>query len=198
MTTLPLFPLHTVVFPGTELQLRVFEMRYLDLVRDCLRNDTGFGICRIVDGNEVGAPATCAEVGTSVAIADWDQHADGILGITVRGLRRFRVESLEVDRQQLLIGQVRWLDDHDAPVDADDQEFLKILMQQLVTRHDLAEQFDLKRVDDPRWLGYRLAELLPMDGPTRQCILELDGAGERLHLLRSLIERAHPPQDRPA
>ena len=60
---LPLFPLHTVLLPGAPLGLRVFERRYLDLVAECGRNGRGFGICMILEGEEVGAPATPAAFG---------------------------------------------------------------------------------------------------------------------------------------
>src|SRR3546814_4876218 len=72
LESLGLFPLHAVLVPGAALGLRVFEPRYLDLVRDCGRNGGGFGICLIMDGEEAGAAAKPAAFGTEAVIEDFD------------------------------------------------------------------------------------------------------------------------------
>ena len=86
--TLPLFPLQTVLVPGGALGLRIFETRYLDLIRDCGRSGTGFGVCLILDGDEAGAPAVPAAVGTEARIEDFGTTGDGLLMLRVRGARR--------------------------------------------------------------------------------------------------------------
>ena len=83
--SIPLFPLNTVLFPGGVLELRVFERRYLDLVRDCARNATGFGVCMILHGEESGEPAVPAAVGTLAHIVDFYTDDDGLLGIRADG-----------------------------------------------------------------------------------------------------------------
>ncbi|MDN8668582.1 LON peptidase substrate-binding domain-containing protein, partial [Stenotrophomonas indicatrix] len=90
--SLPLFPLHTTLLPGAAIGLRVFEPRYLDLVRETGRSGEGFGVCLILEGNEVGAPATPAAFGVQVKIEDFDVGADGVLQLRLRGTRRFHVE----------------------------------------------------------------------------------------------------------
>ena len=92
---IPLFPLSTVLFPEGELKLRLFEPRYLDMVSECLRMDTGFGICLISAGKEAGQAAEFFSLGTYARIIDFEQMSDGLLGINVRGERRFRVEQFE-------------------------------------------------------------------------------------------------------
>ena len=91
---LPLFPLSSVLLPGAATTLRIFEPRYLDLVRDCGRNGSGFGVCLILEGSESGAPALPAAVGTLATIEDFDRDADGLLVLRVRGGRRFRVRQV--------------------------------------------------------------------------------------------------------
>ena len=103
---LPLFPLATVLFPGGKLDMRIFERRYLDMVRDCTRSGTGFGICLIVRGREAGEPAIPAAYGTVAKIEDFATLPDGLLGITTRGGARFRVESSRVRDSGLIIGKV--------------------------------------------------------------------------------------------
>ena len=115
--SLPLFPLHTVLLPGAALGLRVFEARYLDLVRDCGRNSRGFGVCMILKGEEVGAPATAAAFGTEALIEDFGQGDDGLLTLRIRGARRFHVERARVRDNGLQIADVSWrAADPDEPV----------------------------------------------------------------------------------
>ena len=110
-SALPLFPLQTVLFPGERLRLRIFEPRYIDLVRDCLRDNSGFGIVPIKDGRDTGAAATPYLVGTYARICDWNQGRDGLLHIEVEGTFRFRIQSLAVQVNQLTIATVGWLPD---------------------------------------------------------------------------------------
>ncbi|HEY7377666.1 MAG TPA: LON peptidase substrate-binding domain-containing protein, partial [Steroidobacteraceae bacterium] len=87
-----LFPLNTVLFPGGPLPLRIFEPRYIDMVRRCLREQRGFGVVLIRSGNEVG-PAEFESVGTLARIVDFHALSDGLLGLVNVGERRFRVIS---------------------------------------------------------------------------------------------------------
>ena len=110
-TTLPLFPLHPVLFHEGDLALRVFETRYIDMVRECLREGGGFGICLIRAGSEVGEPAMPYDVGTSASIIDTGMRAEGLLGIYTRGQRRFRIRAMEARPDMLVMAEVEWLDD---------------------------------------------------------------------------------------
>src|SRR5258705_13035588 len=88
---LALFPLDTVLFPGGPLSLRIFEARYLDMVRRCLKEHSAFGVVLILAGAEAGAVSEGADTGTSARLVDFDTLPDGLLGITCVGERRFRV-----------------------------------------------------------------------------------------------------------
>jgi len=107
-TDIPLFPLNTVLFPGGLLSLRVFERRYLDLVRDCARTGGGFGVCLILHGRESGEPAVPAAIGTLANIVDFYTETGGLLGICVRGSRRFHVERSRVRDNGLAHGEVAY------------------------------------------------------------------------------------------
>ena len=91
--TVPLFPLNTVLFPGGVLPLRIFEPRYLDMVSDCLKSDTGIGVVLIKDGAETGKAADTYDTGTLSGISYWHKRPDGILGVTLKGDQRFRILS---------------------------------------------------------------------------------------------------------
>jgi len=114
---IPLFPLNAVLFPGSTLGLRIFEARYLDMVRECARSGRGFGVCLIMQGQEAGEPALPAAVGTLASIVDFDTLPDGLLGISVTGGARFRVQRSRIRGNGLVIGEVRgWPDEPVVPV----------------------------------------------------------------------------------
>ena len=112
--SLPLFPLHTVLVPGAALDLRIFERRYLDMVRDCGRSGSGFGVCLILDGDEAGRPATPAAFGCEALIEDFGSTPEGLLSLRVRGRRRFHALRTRVRDSGLVVADIEWRDD-DAP-----------------------------------------------------------------------------------
>lgn len=187
---LPLFPLSSVLMPGGLLDLRIFEARYLDLVRDCTRHDKGFGVCLILEGSEVGAPATPAAIGTLARICDFDHLADGLLGISVRGHERFHVLRTRVRDSGLIHAEVEWMTEP-APL-ALPAEF-GLLATILERFHERAGGEHAKaardRYDDAAWVGYRMAEALPLDMPTRQQLLQMDDPLDRLAELMHLLPR---------
>ncbi|MFT3763182.1 MAG: LON peptidase substrate-binding domain-containing protein [Pseudoxanthomonas sp.] len=186
--TLPLFPLHTVLLPGAALQLRVFERRYLDMVRDCGRSGGGFGVCLILEGGEVGAPATPAAFGTEAVIEDFDTGPDGLLALRLRGRRRFRVLRTRVRDNGLVVGEVEWRepdgDDELRPEHALLATVLENILQQIDA--DLPA-LPPSQGDNAAWVGWRLAELLPIDNAQRLGILQEDDAHKRLDRLLALI-----------
>lgn len=187
---LPLFPLDTVLFPGGERTLRVFETRYLDMVRECGRQGAGFGICLILEGNEVGAPALPAAIGCEARIQDFSVAADGVLVLSVRGGRRFRIERSSVRPDRLAIADVSWLDGPEpaaAPVRPEHQ-LLALLLRRIVERAGPPHHaVDKSLFDDAHWVGWRLAEWLPLSWPERQALLEQPDAHARLQRLVELI-----------
>ncbi|MDH5254622.1 MAG: LON peptidase substrate-binding domain-containing protein, partial [Gammaproteobacteria bacterium] len=106
--TIPLFPLGTVLFPDGPLPLRIFEPRYLDMISRCLRQDSEFGVVLIVNGQDTGQVET-TDVGTLARVVDWYQGSDGILGITARGTRQFRLHGVTRQADGLYLGDVELL-----------------------------------------------------------------------------------------
>lgn len=191
-TALPLFPLRTVLMPGGLLALRIFEPRYLDLVRRCGRSGEGFGVCLIIDGFEVGQPALPASFGTEARIVDFAMREEGLLGIAVEGERRFRVLSTSTQSDGLIVGEVQWMPPAPVTCVRPEHAFLADLLQRMLEHaggpHAHAEP---KQFDHAEWVGYRLAELLPLIDDQRLHLLEEDDANLRLDaLLRWLPELA--------
>lgn len=185
---IPLFPLNTVLFPEGELQLRLFEPRYLDMVSNCLRTDSGFGICLIQEGNEAGEPAEIFPMGTYVSIVDWNQMPDGLLGITVCGERRFKVKESEIQADGLRVGEIAWLDENDDPMPEAYQGFSDLL-KEIAKRYELPFAKEAERFDDANWVSERLAEILPFELSAKQELLEMDSALSRLDYMQTLLEK---------
>lgn len=191
---MPLFPLASVLFPGGELQLRIFEPRYLDLVRECTRYDTGFGVCLILDGQEVGAPAVPAAVGTVARIKDFHRDEDGLLGIVAVGGPRFRVARSRIRADGLLRGEVEiWPDEPEQPVPVEFALLQSILERLVETMAPHWRHAPRSAYDDACWLGLRLAELLPLDPGEQQRMLELSDPVQRLAELRDILPRFQKP-----
>ena len=191
--SLPLFPLHAVLVPDAALDLRIFERRYLDMVRDCGRNGGGFGVCLILDGDEAGAPATPAAFGTEALIEDFDTTPEGLLSLRVRGRRRFRVLRTRVRDSGLVVADIEWREDAAAsprlrPEHALLAELLRRILAQVGTGG--AEPAPLL-FENAAWVGWRLAEVLPLSMPQRQALLQLDDPHARLQrLLEGIAESA--------
>ena len=190
MTDLPLFPLSSVLFPGGPLTLRIFESRYLDMVRECSRNGSGFGVCLILDGGEVGAPAKPAAVGTIARIVDFYTLPDGLLGITAEGGERFHVERTRVRHDGLLRGDVQYLPAEPVlPVPAE-YGLLATLLERIAEKAGGDyERAPRAYFDNASWVGFRLAELLPLENVERQQVLITTDPIARLHMLTEYLQR---------
>ena len=180
---LPLFPLNAVLFPGGTLSLRVFEQRYMTLVKDCFKQESGFGICLIAEGREVGAPAVPHPVGTEARIVAWDMTQPGILNLTVRGEERFRILSSSADRSGLLTARIE-------PIAAEAALPVPVKLAALVPLlQAMAEDAGAERLppphrfEDAAWVGYRFCELLPIPAIARQKLLELEDPVSRLEIV---------------
>lgn len=184
---LPLFPLDTVLFPDGTLRLRIFERRYLEMVRDCARDSACFGVCLILSGTE-GGPSIPAALGTSAHIVDFETGEDGLLGITVRGGERFHVDRISVRDTGLIVGDVQWRDDSAvAPVPAQHGLLATVLERLLRQFGELPD--DARLLDDAAWVGWRLAEILPLAPADRQVLLQTDDPVERLDRLAQWLPR---------
>ncbi|MEW6120709.1 MAG: LON peptidase substrate-binding domain-containing protein [Pseudomonadota bacterium] len=186
---LPLFPLNTVVFPGGHLPLRVFEQRYLDLVKRAIADDTPFGICAIREGNEMGTPAVPYAVGTRVRIVEWDMPQTGILHIETEGLDRFVIRSTHTEPSGLLVGQVESVS-VEAPASVPDEfELASEVLEHIVGEYGEARFPRPHAFDDAVWVGYRLSEVLPLKVSIRQNLLEMNDSLARLRILVEILRK---------
>lgn len=182
-----LFPLGTVLFPAGVLPLRIFETRYVDMVRRCMREGTGFGVVLIHAGMEAGPVGSMAQVGTWARIVDFGQMPDGLLSIVARGERRFRIVGTEVQKDGLNLGDVEWLQDVPSRLAEDEYPALRATLARVL--HDLADEYPagVPQLDDAHWVAGNLGQLLPAPALFRQRVLEVDDVRSRLDLLESVL-----------
>lgn len=186
----PLFPLDTVLFPGCFLDLQIFEARYLDMIGRCMKQGEGFGVVCIVEGEQVGkAPPVVASIGCEAVIRDFVQQDNGLLGIRVEGVRRFDLQATEVQKDQLLMGQVQWLPEiDDSPLQEADDDLLALLLA--LGEHPMVEALDMPRpVDGRQALANQLAYLLPFTEQDKLDLLAQDSPEQRLGEIHRLLER---------
>ena len=183
-----IFPLSTVLFPGGTLPLKIFEQRYIEMTKACIKDERPFGVCLITEGAEVGEPAVPANVGCLATIERWDMPQLGLFHLIARGGERFRLLETRDAKNGLLSGSIERIAP-DPPGSAVDTPCRDVL--QAIIAHVGAASFPSPlKLDDAAWVGYRLAEALPLDMRFKQELLELEDAGERLVRLRSaLVER---------
>jgi len=176
-----LFPLRTVLFPQGLLPLRIFETRYVDMIRRVMRAGEGFGVVLIRAGAEVGAVDELAQVGTLARVADFGQMPDGLLKILARGERRFRILVRDTQSDGLHLADVEWLEDPpEGPLAAAEFPELRHALADALTR--LGEEYPAgpQLLGDAAWVAGHLCQLLPVPAQERQRLLETPGARARL------------------
>jgi uncharacterized protein len=180
-----IFPLGTVLYPGGTLPLKIFEQRYIEMTKTCLRDERPFGVCLIREGREVGNPAVPESVGCLATIERWDMPQLGLFHLVARGGDRFRLLETRAAKNGLLSGTIERLapDAPDTEVDPACREVLKLIIE----RVGEASFPSPLALDDPSWVSYRLAEVLPLDARVKQDLLELNDARERLARLRQVL-----------
>jgi uncharacterized protein len=191
---LPLFPLSTVLFPGGPLRLRIFEPRYLDMVRHCLKEARTFGVVLILEGAEAGAAASVADTGTCARLVDFDALPDGLLGIDCVGEQRFRVRRRWQQGDGLNLAEIDYLPD-DPPYALPAElahlgELLREVLPQLGERYAHVTA----RYDDAGWVGNRWAEVLPLTVAEKQQLLELADPLARLQQVAVWSTRQPPTE----
>lgn len=188
---LPLFPLRTVLFPGGVLPLRVFETRYVDMVRERMKRDAPFGVVAILSGSEVGKAAEHYQAGTLAHIVEWDMPELGVLQLQTRGGERFRVLETRVQPSQLVEARIERMPESPATEVPDAlqvcSQVLSIVIDDLLdqARQEAGEHFinpfpEPHRLDSAGWVANRWSEMLPIPLEQKQALLEIDDEGARL------------------
>lgn len=184
---IPLFPLSTVLFPGSMLPLKIFEQRYLDMAAACMKDNMPFGVCLIEKGSEVGEMAVPYSVGTLATISTWEMEQLGILMITAQGGRRFRIIESTVGPGNLLEANVELLAESGPTPLPPERERLVPLLRRIVSDLGKDRMPEPHRYDEAEWVGYRITEVLPIQNLAKQKLLELDDPVARLEILEKYL-----------
>ncbi|RJG03595.1 LON peptidase substrate-binding domain-containing protein [Noviherbaspirillum sedimenti] len=198
---LPLFPLQTVLFPGGVLPLKVFETRYVDMVRDCMKRETPFGVVLIKAGQEVGTAAEPEGVGCLAHITDWDMDQPGVLLLRTRGGERFRILETRRQASELLEARIEMIT-ADAPTQAVSDAHLSCAkalktIAAAIQAKGRAEQGEAfvnpiaapLQFDQSGWVANRWSEILPIPLKARQKLLELEDAPARLAIIHQYLQQ---------
>ncbi|HKW37373.1 MAG TPA: LON peptidase substrate-binding domain-containing protein [Burkholderiales bacterium] len=188
LSNVPIFPLNAVLFPGGLLPLRVFEARYMDMTRDCLKRDEPFGVCLIREGAEVGAPAVPEAIGCMAKILEWDMQQQGILNIKTRGGQRFRILERRVAAQGLTSANVELIPPEESTAVPEEFAACARLLEMVVADQGKPIFAEPHAYNDASWVGYRLAEILPVPLIAKQKLLELTDSLARLSILQRFLE----------
>ena len=183
---IPIFPLRTILFPGSKLPLRIFEPRYLDMVSTCMRSKREFGIALSRKVPQLGMLETYA-TGTLATIIDWNQGNDGLLGITVLGTNKFELLSMIKQEDGLNIGEIKIIEreeDFKAPPNFDNMISLLEAILDDIDLYDDKEKF----FESASWVSFRYAEILPLKIEDKQKCLEINDPILRLNFLEPLIK----------
>lgn len=179
-----LFPLKTVLLPYNQLNLKIFEQRYSDLIADCMRNEKPFGVITIYRGEETETDSEIFSVGTTARITDWQQRDDGLLGITVTGESRFEILSTDTARNGLIKAEVQILEEPEHEDTPEQYEYMVELLEHINSRNQKpskCEHFDQA--------VYQLIYHMPLDLELKQHLLELPDSRERADVLHAELIR---------
>ena len=186
---IPIFPLNAVLFPGGLLPLRVFEARYMDMTRECLRHERPFGVCLIREGREVGAPAAPEPVGCLARITGWDMQQLGLLHLTTLGGQRFRILASQNSAQGLVSADIELIPPEESiPLPGNFVSCARLL-ERVVANRDRPIFSQPHELGNAVWVGYRLAEILPVPLAAKQKLLELTDSLARLEILQRFLEQ---------
>ena len=185
MAEIPLFPLKTVLLPGNTLGLKIFETRYLDMIANCMRENSLFGVVLIHKGDETLVDADIYSVGTTTSINDWEHRADGLLGITALGVDRFEILTTRTQPDGLTCADIKILEETVAPEIPEQFQYMLELLN-----HVSAQEGRI-RSDDQGFgeILYQLIYLLPLDTTLKQRLLEIPDCHDRAVILHAELIR---------
>lgn len=185
MIEIPLFPLKTVLLPASTLTLKIFEPRYLDMIAACMRENSLFGVVLIHRGEETGGDTDIYSIGTTAEISDWENRADGLLGITALGKQRFQILSTHTQADGLTRAQVEILDDDDSSEIPEQFHYMLELLDHI------SAQAGRIRTDNQSFceILYQLIYLLPLEVTLKQRLLEIPECDDRAVILHAELIR---------
>lgn len=184
-----------MLFPAGRLPLRIFEPRYVEMTRACLRDRSVFGVCLIQAGFEVGRPAIPYDVGCTARIVDWQSPAANQFTLMAQGESPFRILRRWTLPSDLVMAEVELIEPPDPAPVPERHAVLVRLLAELIDQ--IGEDYFPKppRLDDAAWLGNRLCELMPVKPERKQKFLEIQDPLALLDELLVLLQELREERD---
>jgi uncharacterized protein len=181
---LSLFPVKTVLLPGNKLPLKIFEPRYTDMIAESMRDQKPFGVVLIYQGEETASDVEIFTTGTTATIIDFQNRNDGLLGITIEGLQRFRINATRSLGNGLLVAETETL--HEEVIEHIPDQYY--YMYELL-KHITSSQFPIPEAGDFNTVIYQLIYMLPLENTLKQQLLEVPDCMERAVILHAELIR---------
>jgi len=191
MDSLPIFPLKSIVLPGGLFPLRIFERRYLDMVRDSIKNESCFCIALVKTESKDKYIDDVYPIASLVKIIDWNQLEDGLLGITVEGINLVDIKSSELNENNLLKGNVSNIKPEKEYMIPEKYRLLSKFYKKIHPGIKNFIDYKKERYSDASWVGYRLTECLPLDLSTKAKLISSSDAIERLEKIHEIIHKLY-------
>ena len=185
---LSLFPLSAHIFPGGKLSLRIFEPRYIRMVKESCQKGTGFGICMFNNKGDQTLNQHIFPIGTFVELVDFETLSDGLLGITVKGKSLFYVSNIDTQNDGLRVGECEFIPSLTLPLQG---ELTTNMAQRLRDLHqkypEVGQCYDEVKYEEPLWVLYRWLELLPLSAVEKQELIHPDNVHQAFDYLKGIV-----------
>ncbi len=182
---IPLFPLKTVLFPSVQLDLKIFEPRYTDMVAQCMRNNTPFGIIHIYKGEETDFQSEVFAIGTLANISSWQDRSDGLLGITAEGFQRFEIVTTDAQDNGLITAEITHYPEDELNETPQQYHYMPELLQHITAQEGKTTKKNLAFYQ----VLYQLIHFLPLDNTLKQHLLEIPKCIDRAVILHAELIR---------
>ncbi|MFT5839442.1 MAG: Lon protease-like protein [Flavobacteriales bacterium] len=186
---IPLFPLSAHLLPGGRMSLRIFEPRYVRMVKEACASDKGFGICMVNSQGDKDKNQHIYPIGTFAKVIDFDLLEDGFLGVIVEGGKCFNILTITTESDELRLGECQWIDEW--PAQTADHSISPIdekLIEIFDNYPELQMLYQNPKFNDPIWVIYRWLELLPVNVEQKQHFLQQKDCVKALEFLTQLVE----------
>lgn len=185
MAEIPLFPLKTVLLPGNTLPLKIFESRYVDMIANCMRESSMFGVILIHKGEETTVDADIYSIGTTASIYDWEDRSDGLLGITAMGTHRFEIISTRTEDNGLTFAEIEILPESNTLETPEQFQYMVDLLDHIGAQANREAKPDQTFSE----MLYQLIYLLPIETNLKQRLLEIPECNDRAVILHAELIR---------
>lgn len=181
----PLFPLKTVLYPSVTVDLKIFEPRYTDMIVQCMKHNSPFGIIHIFKGEETDTESEVYAIGTLANISSWQDRSDGLLGITAEGFQRFEIITTDAQHDGLIVAEIEYCDEDELLLTPEQYSYMPELLQ-----HITVQQGKTADTDTPFYIAlYQLIHFLPVDNTLKQRLLEVPNCLDRAVILHAELIR---------